>query len=130
MKFQPAVKKLLDQINSADGKSIPEMTVEETRFGLKAFYGNLVGEKRDVAKVEDITIPTHDGKKMGVRIYTPEADGPFPVIVYCHGGGFVRGDLEIIDPIMRWLTNETKAIVVSLDYRLAPENKFPIPVED
>ncbi|MGJ9457851.1 alpha/beta hydrolase [Oceanobacillus sp. CF4.6] len=130
MGYQPAVKELLDLINSAEGKGISEMTVEENRAGLQAFYGGLVGEKQEVKKVENINIPTHDGEKMGVRIYTPEGEGTFPVLVFYHGGGFVLGDLEVIDPIMRWITNETSTMVVSLDYRLAPEYKFPIPVED
>ena len=130
MAYQPAVKQLLDQINSAEGKAIPEMTVQENREGLSAFYKDLVGEPQEVAKVENVQIPTHDGEQIGVRIYTPEGNGPFPVVVFYHGGGWVLGDLEVIDPIMRWFTNECETIVVSVDYRLAPENKFPIPAED
>lgn len=117
-------------INSAEGKAIHEMTVEENRQGLLAFYESLTGEKQEVAKVENITIPADDTDEIGLRIYTPEGDGPFPVFVYYHGGGWALGDLEVIDPIMRWVTNEVGAIVVSVDYRLAPEYKFPIPAED
>lgn len=130
MGYQPAVKQLLDQINSAEGKPIQEMTVQENREGLQAFYENLVGEKQEVAKVENIKIPTHDGEAIGLRIYTPEGNGPFPVLIYYHGGGWVLGDLEVIDPIMRRIVNHTSSIVVSVDYRLAPEYKFPIPAED
>ncbi len=130
MAYQPAVKKILDLINSADGKPIEEMTVQENRDGLLGFYGSLTGEQQEVAKVDNVKIPVDGGEEIGLRIYTPEGNGPFPVFVYYHGGGWVLGDLEVIDPILRSVTNETGALVVSVDYRLAPEYKFPIPAED
>ena len=130
MTYQPAVKKILDLINSADGKSIEEMTVQENRDGLLGFYENFTGDSQEVAKVENVKIPVDDGEEIGLRIYTPEGNGPFPVFVYYHGGGWALGDLEVIDPILRSVTNEIGALVVSVDYRLAPEYKFPIPVED
>jgi acetyl esterase len=65
-----------------------------------------------------------------VRIYTPEGQGPFPVFVYYHGGGWVIGDIATADASCRMLANKTQRIVVSVDYRLAPEYKFPVPVED
>ena len=130
MTYQPAVKKILDLINSADGKSIEEMTVQENRDGLLGFYERLTGDSQEVAKVENVKIPVDDGEEIGLRIYTPEGNGPFPVLVYYHGGGWVLGDLEVVDPILRSVTNEIGALVVSVDYRLAPEYKFPIPAED
>lgn len=130
MAYQPAVKKILDLINSADGKSIEEMTVQENRDGLLGFYESLTGEPQEVKKVDNVKIPVDGGEEIGLRIYTPEGNGPFPVLVYYHGGGWVLGDLEVVDPILRSMTNETGALVVSVDYRLAPEYKFPIPAED
>jgi acetyl esterase len=68
---------------------------------------------------------------MLVRIYTPPVgDGPRPVVVYFHGGGWVVCTLETHDPICRALAKETGAVVVSVDYRLAPEHKFPAGLED
>lgn len=130
MAYKPEVKQLLDLINSADGKPIHEMTVQENRDGLNAFYATLTGEKQEVAKVENVKIPTPDGETIGLRFYSPEGNGPFPVFVFYHGGGWVLGDLEVIDPIMRRLANATGSLVVSVDYRLSPEYKFPIPAED
>ncbi|MBU8906251.1 alpha/beta hydrolase [Desertibacillus haloalkaliphilus] len=131
MALQPQVKKLVDQINAAtaDGPGIPDMSVEENREGLIGFYADIIGERQEVAKVENVKIPV-DGDEIGLRLYTPEGNGPFPVLVYYHGGGWVLGDLEVVDPLMRSLANSTECLVVSVDYRLAPENKFPIPVED
>ncbi|MEH7309021.1 alpha/beta hydrolase [Neobacillus drentensis] len=83
-----------------------------------------------LAKVEDRMIPVADDAEIKVRIYTPEGQGPFPLFVYYHGGGWVIGDLETADPSCRMIANRTGRVVVSVDYRLAPEYRFPIPVED
>ncbi|WP_260871583.1 alpha/beta hydrolase [Bacillus sp. X1(2014)] len=87
-------------------------------------------ELAQLAKVEDRMIPVADDTEIKVRIYTPEGQGPFPLFVYYHGGGWVIGDLETADPSCRMIANQTGRVVVSVDYRLAPEYKFPIPVED
>jgi acetyl esterase len=86
-------------------------------------------ELAPLAKVEDRLIPVKDAE-INVRIYTPEGEGPFPLFVYYHGGGWVLGDIPIADASCRMLANKTGRIVVSVDYRLAPEHKFPVPVED
>jgi acetyl esterase len=85
-----------------------------------------------VAKVEDRRIPGGgDGEEINVRLYTPTAgDGPFPVIVYFHGGGWVIGDLETHDHWCRTLASGAGAVVAAVDYRLAPESRFPAAVED
>ncbi|MBM7656439.1 alpha/beta hydrolase [Neobacillus cucumis] len=87
-------------------------------------------ELAPLAKVEDRLIPVSDGAEIKVRIYTPEGEGPFPLFVYYHGGGWVIGDLETADASCRMIANRTERVVVSVDYRLAPEYKFPIPVQD
>jgi acetyl esterase len=87
-------------------------------------------ELAPLAKVEDRLIPVGGDAEINVRIYTPEGNGPFPLFVYYHGGGWVIGDIEASDASCRMLANRTGRIVVSVDYRLAPEYKFPVPVED
>jgi len=82
-----------------------------------------------LASVSDRTIPGPAGE-IPVRIYTPEGSGPFPVIAYFHGGGFVVGDLDTQDMIARGLAAGAESIVVSVDYRLAPEHKFPAAFDD
>jgi acetyl esterase len=74
-------------------------------------------------------IPGADGE-ISVRVYTPEGTGPFPVLVYYHGGGWVIGNLDAYDPTCRALTNAARCVVVSIEYRLAPEHKFPAAPED
>lgn len=82
-----------------------------------------------VARVENRSIPG-DAGDIPVRIYYPDACDGAPLIVYLHGGGFVLCDLDSHDACCRRLTNGAGAIVVSVDYRLAPEHRFPAAVED
>ena len=68
--------------------------------------------------------------KIPARVYTPEGPGPFPVIVYFHGGGWVIANKDVYDAGARGLAKAVNAVVVSVDYRLAPENKFPAQHDD
>jgi len=77
----------------------------------------------------DLVVPGPNGE-IPVRLYEPEREGPLPVLVYFHGGGWVRGDLDIVDASCRTLTERTECMVLSVDYRRAPENPFPAAVED
>ena len=77
----------------------------------------------------DSSIPGPAGS-LPIRTYTPEGKGPFPVIVYYHGGGWVLADKNVYDGGARGLSKQAKAIVVSVDYRLAPEAKFPAQYDD
>jgi acetyl esterase len=82
-----------------------------------------------VGRVENRAIPGPGGD-LPVRIYWPSGSGPFPILVYFHGGGWVVGNLDTHDAVCRSLTNDAGCVTVSVDYRLAPEAKFPGPVED
>lgn len=87
------------------------------------------GEPEPVGAVEDVVVRS-EGHGVGIRVYTPEGSGPFPVLVWAHGGGFVLGDVETEDPLGRALTNATDCLVASVDYRLAPEHPFPAALRD
>src|SRR5215467_5184367 len=82
-----------------------------------------------VGDVADQHIPGHAGE-IPIRIYHPKSSGPFPLLVYFHSGGWVLGDLDAGDAACRALTNMAHCLVVSVDYRKAPEHKFPAAVED
>ena len=77
-----------------------------------------------VAKIEHVKIPGPNGE-IPLSIYTPNGSGPFPVIVYYHGGGFVIADTKVYEASIRGLANGAEAVVVSVDYHRAPEYKFP-----
>lgn len=82
-----------------------------------------------VGNVADRTIPGPGGD-LPIRIYTPKGEGPFPVCVHFHGGGWVIGDLDTHDAQCRDLCNLANCIVVAVDYRLAPEHPYPAAAED
>ena len=82
-----------------------------------------------VSDVKDLNIPSPRGE-VPVRVYTPPGEGPFPVLMWFHGGGIVVGDLDAADGNSRNLCVGAGCVVVSVDYRLAPEHKFPAAPED
>src|SRR3546814_2638996 len=79
----------------------------------------------DLASIKDETVTARDGKPIPVRIYRPKAKGTLPILVYYHGGGWLFGNIEAVDRSMRRLADEAGVIVVSTEYRLAPENPYP-----
>jgi len=87
------------------------------------------GDPEPVGAVDDVVI-RGDGHGVPLRVYTPVGDGPFPVLVWAHGGGWVLGDIETEDPTARALANATDCVVASVDYRLAPEHPFPAGLRD
>lgn len=128
MALDPQAKAFLDQLAAAGAPPLHMLSVEEARQAIIELFATK-GEPEPVGKVEERLIPGPVGQ-IPVRIYTPQGSGPFPVLVYFHGGGWVIGDLETHDPTCRALTNAADCMVVSIDYRLAPEHKFPAGPED
>jgi acetyl esterase len=82
-----------------------------------------------LARVESLHLPAADGAPLPARLYAP-APGPLPVLLYTHGGGFVVGGLDTHDSLCRQLALRAGCAVLSLDYRLAPEHRFPVAVHD
>ncbi|MCB1853610.1 MAG: alpha/beta hydrolase [Halieaceae bacterium] len=82
-----------------------------------------------LGKIYDRTIPGPAGT-LKTRVYQPEGSGPFPLLVYFHGGGWVVGDLDTQDSICRGLCHDACCVVMSVDYRLAPEHRFPAAADD
>ena len=83
-----------------------------------------------VGSVEHAVVPGADGARLPARIYTPAGEAPFPVLVYFHGGGFVIGSIDAYDASCRALCDRAGAVVVAVEYRKAPEHKFPTAHED
>ena len=102
--------------------------VEASRAAEYEFV-ELCGPEEPVASVVDHSVPVKDGE-IGVRVYTPEGAAPFPCLVYFHGGGWVAGDLNTMDRPCRTFANGAGCVVVSVDYRCAPEHKFPTAADD
>jgi acetyl esterase len=128
MPVHPEAQGLLDALAEAGLPATEEMTVPNARAATAGFLA-LQGEPVEVASVLDRTVPGPAGE-IPVRVYTPAGEGPLPVVVYFHGGGWVIGDLEVVDQPCRQLASAAGAIVVSVDYRLAPEHRYPAAFED
>jgi acetyl esterase len=127
MPVHPEAQQLLAALEAQGMPPFDHMTVPQARAAAQGFR-DLQGEPEEVA-TEDRVVPGPAGD-IPVRVYTPEGDGPKPVIVYFHGGGWVIGDIEVCDNPVRRIANRTGAVVVSVDYRLAPEHPYPAPFED
>ena len=117
----------LDQLAASGSPPIEELPLDQARQVLMALMAQ--GEPESVPAVHDRTIPGPAGN-LPARIYTPRGSGPFPVVLWFHGGGFALGNLHAYDATCRALTNAADCIVVAVDYRLAPEHKFPAAPED
>ncbi|MSQ48267.1 MAG: alpha/beta hydrolase [Deltaproteobacteria bacterium] len=128
MPLDPQAKAFLDQAAASGAPPFSMMTVQQARDALGALFAPK-GPREPVKSVEDRVVNA-GGVKLPVRIYTPEGTGPLPILVFFHGGGWVVGNCESHDTPCRSLANGAGCIVVSVDYRLAPEHKFPAPAED
>lgn len=121
---------LLRLIEAEGVPPINTIPVSQGRALYRARAGALSGPRREMEKTVDRAIPGPDGP-INLRIYVPEpVPVSQPVLVFYHGGGWVIGDLETHDPVCRKLAADVGCIVVAVDYRLAPENKFPAAVDD
>ena len=92
---------------------------------------SLQGPRPDMREVRELTLANADGGPMAARLYLPhDALAPQPVVVYCHGGGWARGDLAMYDQPCRAIAAASHSAVLSVDYRLAPAHRFPAAVHD
>jgi acetyl esterase/lipase len=122
------VATLAARIREVGRPRLEALSISEARSSTVPFL-RMQGDPQDVAEVVDREVAGGDSP-VAARIYRPLLDRVLPAIVYFHGGGWVIGDLEIADRLCRELANATGTVVVSLDYRLAPEHPFPAAVED
>lgn len=131
--LHPQIEKVLETMATLDLKPIEAMTPAEARVQMEAMAASRKAETLPVARVENRTIPVPFGQ-IPVRIYWPPVDGQGekarPAIVYYHGGGHVIGSLDSHDLIARNLCGGAEAVIVSVDYRMGPEHRFPAAVED
>ena len=127
MPLDPGLKLVLDQLAATPGPQLHELPVAQARI----FFDQMQLPRPEVkiAAVEDRRIPGPAGE-IPVRIYRPEGKAPLPALVYFHGGGWVIGSIETHDGSCRDLANRAGCVVVSVDYRLAPEHRYPAAAED
>ena len=128
MPLHPQVKKILEEAELLGLPDYQDLSPAAARKQMLDLTPP-VDPSLAVKKVENLMIPGPDGK-IPIRLYYPSGDPPFAVIVYFHGGGWVMGDLDTHHGVCQALAKRSSCLVVSVDYRLAPEHRYPAAVED
>jgi acetyl esterase len=125
----PAMRSVLERMARARHVPLYKLPPREARAAYEAGAGVLEVPRPELARVEDLRVPTGDGQRIEARLYAPAA-GALPVLVYFHGGGFTIGSIGSHDTLCRTLAVLAGCAVVSVGYRLAPEHRFPVAVDD
>jgi len=129
MPLDPAVREFLDQAAALGIPAMHTLPVSEARELIVKRRAMLEATPEPVARIEDRTIPGSDGD-IPIRLYAPSDERGLPVLVFFHGGGWVIGSIDTHDLLCRALANRAGCAVVSVEYRLAPEARFPAAAED
>ena len=125
------IQPIVDLMNAAPGPPAHEIPVSQARAAHDRETQIMSGPGEEVAEVREVEAPGPGGP-VPIRVFRPRGagEGPLPLVVYLHGGGWVIGSLDGFDPLCRALANRSGALVASVDYRLAPEHPFPAAPED
>jgi acetyl esterase len=127
-RLDPEARALLDAFDAQGVQPFDRMSVLQARASVAAST-RIQGPRPDVASVRDLLAPAGAGR-LPVRVYHPEPGRLLPLLVYLHGGGFVTGSVAVADRACRALAVSAGCVVVSVEYRLAPESPFPGPLDD
>lgn len=128
MALDPQIKNFLDIFNKLPIPQDPSVAKgREDYLHFSLFHA---GWPLKMARVEDIMVKGTTGHPIPLRLYTPQLHQKLPVFVYIHGGGWQRGDIATHDSICRHLATYGQCLVVSVEWRLAPEHPFPVGIGD
>ncbi|UGB28988.1 alpha/beta hydrolase [Metabacillus sp. B2-18] len=128
MTLHPQVIALLQHFEKRNVPSVEQQNLQEAR-ALYVESSSSLNITEEIHHVEDREIPGYEHEIL-IRIYSPSEKTSLPALVYFHGGGWVIGNIETHDSLCRLLANHAQCKVISVEYGLAPEYKFPVPVED
>ena len=130
MTLDPQAQFMLDLAERSNRPPLESLDPPAARIQYAEMVAAVAGDPPRGVVTEDSTIPGPGGD-LPTRLYRPQdAEGPLPILIYFHGGGFVIGDRDTHDIPCRRLSLGAECLVVSVDYRLAPEHPFPAPVDD
>lgn len=129
MPLHPQAANFLDQLNRQNSPPMERQPIAATRRALIEASTVKMAPAR-LARLETRTIRGPDGDDLRVRVYRPHGEGPFPVGLYFHGGGWVLNNIDTHDDIVQRLAAASGCVFVNVDYRLAPEHKYPAALED
>lgn len=133
MPLNPKIEQVLDMIARAKRPKLHEMTAQAARASYEKSAPILEIASAPMFAVEDLRVPTRDGATIRARLYQavePSWAEPAPALIYYHGGGFTVGSVDTHDALCRMFARDGKCTMLSVDYRLAPEHKFPTAVND
>lgn len=128
-KLDDKVRRLLEELAAQGGPKLEDLSPEEARQVAAASLQPLAGAPEPVRSIENLRIPGPLGE-IPLRVYRPDAEAPRPAMVYFHGGGWVVCDLDTHEVVCSAIARRAGAVVVAVDYRLAPEHPFPAAVTD
>lgn len=127
--IEPITQKFLDDVNSLKGSPIYELAIEDAR--------NVLSKVQDIniaklpADIKDYTIPVGPKGNTNIRIIRPENnESKLPTVMYFHGGGWILGDKNIYDRLVREISNRSQAAVVFVDFSRSPESQYPTAIEE
>jgi acetyl esterase len=131
MSLDPDNQQVLEMMKAAGRPPVADLQPDEARKMYRASRGALQPDLPDMAELRDLAAPGPAGT-IPLRLYRGMGTkpGPLPVLVFYHGGGYVIGDLDTHDYVCRKIANVAQCCVIAVDYRLAPEHRFPAAVED
>jgi acetyl esterase len=125
----PQMASVLEAVRRADRPTFYSMSVEQARLAYEAASEVLELPRAPLARVENFSIAASDGSPLRARLYAASKDA-LPIALYLHGGGFTIGNLETHDSLCRQLAKRSGVAIVAVEYRLAPEHRFPCAVFD
>ena len=133
MPLNPKIAQVLELIERAGRPPYHTLTAQQARASYEKSAPILEIASAPMYAVEDCAVPTRDGASIRARLYQPVEPGwadPIPALVYFHGGGFTVGSVDTHDALCRMFARDGQCAVLSVDYRLAPEHRFPVAVDD
>jgi acetyl esterase len=133
MPLNPKIEQVLEMIAKAKRPAYHDLTPQQARASYEKSAPILEIASAPMFSVEDLAVPTRDGATIRARLYYPVEPlwaEPAPALVYFHGGGFTVGSVDTHDALCRMFARDAQCVVLSVDYRLAPEHKFPTAVND
>jgi acetyl esterase len=130
MALNPALKQLIESKLAHTHAPQAMLPIAEVRRAFRNLWTPAItGQPASIGRIDDVTIAAVDAP-IPARVYAPDAPVRPPIMLYFHGGGYVKGGIEESDAFCRSLARVTRHLVLSIDYRLAPEHRFPAALDD
>ena len=129
-RYTPTMRLLLERMARAPYPPLHTLSAQAAKQAYEKSAGVLEVPKPALARVHDLVITARDGAALRARLLAPSSDAGLPVLLFLHGGGFTIGSIDTHDTLCRMLAKLSGAAVLTLEYRLAPEHRFPTAVND